>query len=171
MSYYMNFEIRLNAEKETEKIYEVAKKTLQEIGCDKCAEELYVRGNSVMDGTSYAIPGDNFGDTIKTIYTAIVKELPEVDFEIFSGYGWGSEDAGFHFIKKDTYAMADSVIYEGCGTCPECGEEIVFVDDYDPSKTYYCKNCEMEVDNTDLYDYFIKEEQIYEVVNGELIEK
>ena len=63
------------------------------------------------------------------------------------------------------------MVYEGIGCCPECSKEIVFADDYDPSETYYCEDCEMEINNEDLYNYFIKEEHIYEVVNGELIEK
>ena len=171
MSYEMNFEIRMNTSKEAEMVYEIAKETLQQIGCDMCAEELYIRENSVADGTSYAIPGDNFGDIIKTVCTVIAKELSEIDFEIFSGYTWGTEESAFHYKKIGNYVEFNSMVYEGIGCCPECSKEIVFADDYDPSETYYCEDCEMEINNEDLYNYFIKEEHIYEVVNGELIEK
>ena len=38
--------------------------------------------------------------------------------------------------------------------CPECGEDVVRIEDYDPSKTYVCPDCGEEVDLSKAYAEF-----------------
>lgn len=35
--------------------------------------------------------------------------------------------------------------------CPECGEDVVRIEDYDPSKTYVCPECGEEIDLSKVY--------------------
>lgn len=40
----------------------------------------------------------------------------------------------------------------GPGCCPECGEQLVCFDEFDPNETYHCDDCEMDVSAEDMFD-------------------
>lgn len=40
----------------------------------------------------------------------------------------------------------------GDGCCPECGEQVVCYDEYDPAETYYCPECGDELDHLEMFD-------------------
>ena len=39
----------------------------------------------------------------------------------------------------------------GDGCCPECGEQVVCYDEYDPAETYYCPECGDELDHLEMF--------------------
>ena len=174
MSWEMNFEMYVGAREQRAKVLEVAKRALAEKGYETFANNIEANKHDhylIEETTCFSPLGDNFDDAIATIYTAVAKELPEVEFKGFSGYAWGSCEAGHCFDKSGNILKVETILYEGCGFCPECGEEVVHVDDYDPAKTYYCPDCGEQMDNEELFSLYEKASYTYEIINGELVEK
>lgn len=174
MSYEMNFEIYVEAKEQRKAVLEVIKKTLLENGYEKDIDNFVADKKDkckIMENTSCSLHPVSFNEAIQSIYTAIVKELPEVMFEGYSGYFWGSTEAAHAFKRNGNILEVSLLQYEGCGSCPECGEEVVFIDDYNPEETYYCPECGEEVPNEELYSYYESEDIIYEIIDGELIRK
>lgn len=48
--------------------------------------------------------------------------------------------------------MRTVVSENGDGICPECYEQIVCYDEYDPDKTYFCPECGEELDHEKMFD-------------------
>ena len=95
-------------------------------------------------------------DAAELIVKTLAVELPQESFT-------------FDIVGTDTYAegwlegrftngtleMTNTYYPEGyCEyvSCPECGEFIVRLDEYDPSKTYVCPHCGEEVDLSENYE-------------------
>ncbi len=174
MSYEMNFEMYVGAREQREEVLRVAKQALMEKGyvefannIEAAAEDAYM----IAESTTATFLGENFDDAIRTIYEAIIKELPDVVFKGFSGIVWGTLEAGHCFEKAANTLTVGKIKYEGGGYCPECGESVVHVEDYDPTKTYICPECGEVIANEELFSYFEKEDSTYEIIDGELIEK
>lgn len=174
MSYEMKFEMYVGAKEQRAEVLAVARKALITNGYEKFANSLVESKDDcymIEENSCMTFLGDNFHEAIRTIYEAIVKELPEIVFRGFSGYTWGTFEAGHCFEKKGNTLVVGKIGYEGSGYCPECDEEIVSVDDYNPAETYYCPECGEEIPNDELFSYFEKEDIIYEITDGKLIEK
>ena len=174
MSYEMNFEMYVEDKKQRKGVLEVIRKALTEEGFDKFADDFIEDKKEkcmIRDNTSCSFSADNFDEAVSTIYKAIIKELPNVIFKGYSGYTYGTFEGGHCFEKKGNTLIVERIVYEGSGWCPDCCEEVVFVDDYDPTKNYVCPECGEVVPNEDLFSYFEKEEIIYEIIDGNLIKQ
>lgn len=174
MSYEMNFEMYVEAKEQRKEVLAVIKKALLENGYEEYADNFVAdRKNpcKIKENTMCSFHPTQFNEAIKVIYSAVVKELPEVMFKGYSGFLCGTEDNGHSFERKGNNLEVFILAYEGCGSCPECGEEVVHIDDFDPEETYYCPDCGEEIPSDELYYIIEKEEITYEIINGELIRK
>ena len=174
MSYEMNFEMYVEAKEQRNAVLEVIKKTLLENGYEKDIDNFVADKKDkckIKENTSCSLNPDSFNEAIQSIYTAIVKELPEVVFKGYSGYLWGTVDAAHAFKRNGNTLEVSLLEYEGSGYCPECDEEVVDIDDFDPEETYYCPECGEEISGSDLFEIYENENIIYEIIDGELIRK
>lgn len=174
MTYEMNFEMYVGTKEQRADVLKVAKSALIAKGYEDFANNLVASKSDcymIEENTNMTYLVENFDDAISTIYQAIVRELPEVVFKGFSGYTCGTYEAGHCFEKKDNTLSVGKIGYEGWGFCPECGEDVVHVDDFDPAKTYVCPECGEEISNEDMFVQYESEDITYEIVDGELIVK
>lgn len=174
MSYEMNFEMYVGAKEKRAEVLRVAKNALIANGYEEFANNIVADKRDrymIKENTSMTYLGENFDDAISTIYQAIIRELPEVVFKGFSGYTDYTYEVGHCFEKKDNTLVVGKIGYEGYGYCPECSETVVDVDDFDPAKTYICPECGEVISNEDMFVQYESEEIVYEIVDGELIEK
>ena len=172
MSYEMSFEMYVGAKEQRKEVLEVIKKALTENGFEKFANNFIANkrdGYKIEENTCCSFSPNNFDEAISTIYKSIIKELPEVVFEGYSRYTWGTYEEVLCFEKENDLLMIEKLGYEGTGCCDECGVEVVFIDDYDPTKIYTCPECGEIIPNEELYYQFEKENITYKIVKGELI--
>ncbi len=113
------------------------------------ADSLYLDDNDLVN-EEYCLSSDDFMKVAATVVKAIAASLKTANFT-------------FDCVSSDSYAES---CVEGCFenglltinttyfpdgyseflACPECGEDVVRTEDYDPSKTYICPDCGEEVD-------------------------
>ena len=128
MSYEMNFEMYVEAKEQRKEVLAVIKKALLENGYEKYADNFVANKKNpclIEETTCCSFNPITFNDAIKTIYSEVVKELPEVMFKGRSGCVDGSADVAHTFERKDNTLEVCIHSYEGCGCCPECDEEVV----------------------------------------------
>lgn len=174
MNYEMSFEMYVGTKEQRKEVLEVIKKALTENGFEKFANNFIANkrdGYKIEEDTCCAFSADSFDEAISTIYKAIIKELPTVVFKGCSGYCWGTYEAVHCFDKDNNTLRVEKMGYDGDGSCSECGEEIVDVDNFDPTKTYICPECGEEIPASYLFGDFYKEDKTYEIIDGELVEK
>ena len=174
MTYEMNFEMYVGAKEQRADVLRVAKSALIAKGYEEFANNLVADKSDrymIQENSCMTDLIDCLDDAISTIYQAIVRELPDVVFKGFSGYTWGSYEAGHCFEKKDNTLIVGKIGYEGWGICCECGEDVVHVDDFDPAQTYICPECGEEIAHEDMFSQFESEDITYEIVDGKLIVK
>lgn len=92
-------------------------------------------------------------DVSKDVLKGIATNLPEEDFTFdISGSdtyteGWveGNYQNGVLDLTTTYFPEGYSEYLE----CPECGEEVIRMEDYDPDETYVCPECGEELDFSD----------------------
>lgn len=99
---------------------------------------------------------EDFPSVVKSILEAIAKNLTTETFTCSaytsSSYSEGEIEASY---ANGTLEIAETYYPEGYVeylTCPECGEEIVSLEDYDPNETYTCPECGEEIDLSEQYE-------------------
>lgn len=173
MSYEMSFEMFVGVKEQRAEVLAVAKKALIRKGYREFADRLIADKTDckLIRDSLGSFLGDNFDKVVSMIYEAVAIELPDVDFKGFSCYAWGTYEAGHSFEKVGNILKVNKLGCEGAGTCPECGEEVIDVDNFDPTKTYTCPECGEEISASGLFDGFYKEDKTFEIVDRKLIEK
>ena len=58
----------------------------------------------------------------------------------------------------------------GNGFCPECGEQLVCFDEFNPDETYHCEDCDIDVSAEDMFEGVLPVRKVIElqVVDEEL---
>ena len=130
---------------------------------EQLLEALEVKNNTLsLDGNDgYFVPQD-----AQEIFEEIVKALAFcglIEFKAYnySTYSESSLEAEFH----NDHMEVESIYYP-CGyceylECPECGEFVVRIDEYDPNATYYCPECGEEIDLSKQYEEVVQEIKKY----------
>lgn len=125
---------------------------------ESLADALTVVGNTVVNDTEGYFTPEDIKCVIEVILEAIASELSEENFECTvytdSTYACDEIKASYSNSKlniKETYLPAGYVKYL---CCPECGEEIVRIDEYDAEQTYYCPECGDEIDLSEQYEEY-----------------
>ncbi len=171
MNYEMNFQMYVGEKEQRAETLRIAKQALIEKGYQDFANKIEANKRDcfmIELDACCTLFDESFNDAISTIYKAIVKELPKITFKGFSGYTWGTLEVGHCFEKANNTLTVCKIKYEGDGCCPECGENVVSADDFDPAKTYGCPDCGDVIPNEELFSYYKNEEITYEIVDGEL---
>jgi endogenous inhibitor of DNA gyrase (YacG/DUF329 family) len=169
MEFYNNMKLKFNSNKEAE----IAKKVMQDFMTTanfdfKYADEkkqsnllkdsLSVKGNELVLVDCGAYTPEDIIVVAKELLKAIAncKSIENFNGE-FDGAGTYSEsllDVEFNndvLTIKSTYYPSG---YEEMLCCPECGEEIVSIEEYDPLATYRCEECDEEIDLSEVYDEY-----------------
>ena len=143
---------------------EIASKTLLTMEYDfsfrnaaeNAAANLIAENNSlVLPEEHGAFSPEEWNDILTEILKGITTELPNENFTYtscaYSNYSeaWieGNYANGTLEINSTYYPMGYLEYVE----CPECGEEVVRIDEYDPNKTYICPDCGEEIDLSERY--------------------
>lgn len=138
---------------------------------EKEANEIIARMLSEVDeyGNEYteAFAGDvaisnyDLKDVVASSAEILMEKFPTSRFEIEAAFSQLNAEGEARYTRRydgdelrgrDIYCPID---FDGC--CPECGYEVVEIDDFDPNTTYICKECGAEVlfDGQDInYDAF-----------------
>lgn len=113
---------------------------------------LFVEGNTMKhpENDGGDLTSEELLEIAPVILRAIAEQLPSECFTFnVVGYdtyteGWleGKYDNGKLEMKSTFYPMG----YEENLYCPECGEFVVTLDEYDPSETYRCPECGEKID-------------------------
>ena len=169
-------EIRFTNEAAANEAKAIVAKTLNSMDCDfsfnnavsHAVESLHVDGSTLMipQGGAWFL-AEELVDVFPLIVKAIATQLPHEDFSFeVAGYddyaeGWidGCYADGNLEINSTFYPMG----YCEYVSCPECGEDVVRLDEYIPGKLYPCPECGELVDLTEQYEEVapvIKKEQI-----------
>lgn len=97
--------------------------------------------------------------TLTRIMPEVVRKIAEnskdENFELFAEYD--SLNDGYTELVEASYTNHELEIKtfiseNGCPSCPECCEQIVCLDEYDPNETYYCPECGEELDHLEMFD-------------------
>ena len=128
---------------------------------------LRVNGNALTSEKACLTAYDFIEPTVTTI-KAIAEKLrtENFTFDAFSEDTYAESSVEGYF--KDGVLTITSTYYP-CGyceslECPECGEFVVRLEEYDPSKTYVCPECGEEIDLSEQY------EEVAPVIIKEIIE-
>lgn len=124
-------------------------------------------------------PTELFANSLRTEETTLVSsacclnanDFMEAAAAVIKAIGASMKDVDFTFdaFGGDTYSesLVDGFCKDGLLTitttyypygyceylpCPECGEDVVRLEDYDPSKTYVCPECGEVIDLSEAYE-------------------
>ena len=108
-----------------------------------------------------AISNCDLKDVVASSAEILVEKYPTSKFEIEASFSQLSAEGEARYTRRydgnelhgrDIYCPYD---FDGC--CPECGCEVVEIDDCDPNTTYVCEECgeEFQLNSQDIeYDAF-----------------
>ena len=118
------------------------------------AKSLCVKGNDLTSNEACLIAED-FMDATANVIKAIAENLKTENFT-FNTCGVDSYTEGWvDGCFKDGLLTITSTFYPNGYWehlfCPECGELVVRLEEYDPSKTYICPECGEELDLSEQY--------------------
>lgn len=124
----------------------------------KAISRLVVEGNTLkhLYDEYSGFTTDDLLEVMTVVIKSIAEQLPSENFsfDVFGedtyteGELEGQYENGTLEMKSTYWPMG----YVETLDCPECGEEIVTLDEFDPSKTYYCPECGEEIDLTAEYE-------------------
>ena len=124
---------------------------------ENSAANLAVNNNSLVFTNNRAdFTGDEMLEVAPTVVKAIAAKHPESSFtfdvctvdDYTEAWVEGNYANGALEIKSTYYPEGYCEEID----CPECGEYVVRLDEYDPSKTYICPDCGEEVDLSERYE-------------------
>ncbi len=131
------------------------------------AKSLSVKGE-VLTSEEACLTAEDFMNAAAAVIKAIAENLKTENFT-FNTFGEdtytescvdGCFKDGLLTITSTYYPNGDCE-YLGC---PECGEFVVSLEEYDPSKTYVCPECGEELDLSEMYA------EVAPVITREIIE-
>ena len=127
--------------------------TFRERGYEEFEKDLVITDNTLMTESSYAFTSYEFEVLLRK---ALINIASEVDAEFTFKADEFSDQCGYEaFTEADyvngilTYKFIASE--NMMGYCEECGEDIVYYEEYDPSKTYVCPECGRELTEEEMF--------------------
>ena len=151
----MTMENKNQAAKAAEMIAEIAAKRTPESPNElndflECVE---VKRNKVIVDGSCSLWENTFLEMLPEIFKACAA-LTNQKFEANAWYE--SCNCGYSASieaerRGSTLNLRTVVSENGDGICPECCEQIVCYDEYDPDETYYCPECGEEIDHEEMF--------------------
>lgn len=158
MEAYTNMKITLSTEEMANKAVEIISRTLKTLTPEyeeeliRFEKDIFVENNAVV--VEYSCSLCSIFGIIDVLAKAIATELADEEFELDSWYF--SCNCGYQSTIKATYKdgtlTINTIEAESDGYCPECGEQIVCYDEYDPNETYYCPECGDELNHEDMFE-------------------
>jgi hypothetical protein len=160
-----NFNLVLDCAQNAEVALETLKKVLVDADMGAEAENFEI---DLENCKIYLTEGSlGNGDTIvKDICVAVANELKNCSFYGHAFYD--DENCGYESCADYEYESGYLKITliespEGNGCCPECGEQIVCFDEYEPSEEYTCEECGAQInDHSDMFGGTLPTVTIYE---------
>ena len=126
---------------------------------EKAANEIIGRMLSEVDeyGNEYteafaddaAISNYDLKEVVASSAELLAEKYPTSKFEIEASFSQLNAEGEARYTRRydgnelhgrDLYCP---YVFDGC--CPECGYEVVEIDDFDPNKSYICEECGEEV--------------------------
>lgn len=144
-----NFNLVLDNVENTRAAFRIAIQVLNEVGMTQDADMLSIdEANLKIYLTEGSIGNEN--NVVVQICRSIAKELKE---SAFYGHAFYDDDScGYESCADYDYengSLRITIIesLNGHGMCPECGEQVVCYDEYDPNAEYVCDECGAEIEN------------------------
>lgn len=120
------------------------------------ANSLVILENKIVveNGEVGAFTPEDMPEVIKTIAQAIAANSDKFEIHDYDSCDYSEGDTTISFDGK---ALTIKSTYFPCGvveflSCPECGEDIVSIEEYDPNVTYVCPECGEEIDLSEQYE-------------------
>lgn len=116
--------------------------------------------------------GDNDA-VVSDICKALAVEFPENSFyghAYYDDYQCAYESCADYQFDNGKLHMELFESENGNGFCPECGEQLVCFDEFNPDETYHCEDCDIDVSAEDMFEGVLPVRKVIElqVVDGEL---
>lgn len=146
-----NFNLIADTTDNAIKAFEVAQKVLSDGNYDGSLE-LFEEDNkiAIVEGE---IGNDN--SAVTEICKAVAQAIPDGSFYGHSFYdddNCGYESCADYQYENGVLTVKTIESENGHGCCPECGEQIVCFDEFDPEKKYFCEDCDSELSAEDMFD-------------------
>lgn len=159
MYYITNLTLAFNTKTAANRAKRIAKEAILSLESSKYFDSAeYTAAHLIEENNMLLIPQGEVAysteewmeDILPELLKAIAKQLPHESFTFESNSTNDYTDAELDGKYAKGILEINSTYYpEGyCESvcCPECGEYVVRLDEYDPSKTYICPDCGEEVD-------------------------
>ena len=166
----MKLNVKGNAN--TNEIAEVIRKALQSKATDDIeteavntfCDDMNISNNQVSVECGWSITSWEF----EYLREAVIAIAKETDCEFTFNAEHYSLNCGYEaYIEAEytngvlTYKNIGSENLMGC--CPECGEDVVYYTEYDPSKTYICPECGESLTEEELFPFGVPTWEIEEI--------
>lgn len=125
---------------------------------EKYEEDLLVEKETIIAEDSYSLLSNTFYELLPVIAKELAKNVSS--FELISGfnsYNCAFMESVYANYDNSTLTIKRVVSENGDGHCPECREQVVFYDEYDPNEKYYCPECGEELDHLEMFDGILPE--------------
>lgn len=133
---------------------------------EKYEKDLLVEKETIIAEDSYSIISDTFWKLVPEM----AKELAKNDISSFElvaiieSYNCGLEAEVLANYKDNTLTIKKIYSDNGDGFCPECGEQVVIFDEYDPNEKYYCPECGEELDHSEMFGGYLPQIEFEEII-------
>ena len=164
MYYITNLTLTFNTKAAANRAKKIAKEAILSLESSRYSDGAeYTAAHLIEENNTLLIPEGEVAysteewmeNVLPVLLKAIAKQLPHESFTFESNSTNDYSDAELDGRYAKGILEINSTYYpEGyCESvsCPECGEYVVRLDEYDPSKTYICPECGEEVDLSENY--------------------
>ena len=146
-----NFNLVADTAENTVRAFEIAKKILDD-GNYAGDLDLFEGDNKIA-----VIEGEigNCNSAVTEICKAVAQAIPDGSFYGHAFYDdddYGYESCADYQYENGVLTVTTTESENGHGYCPECGEQIVCFDEFDPEKKYSCEDCDCDLSAEDMFD-------------------
>ena len=150
-----NFNVILDNANNAKNAFYIVKNVLEEAGLKLDVQRLELNTADCKVSLSTGSIGCE-NDLVVGICRSIAKELKESAFyghAFYDADSCGYESCADYNYENGYLKITIIESHNGHGMCPECGEQVVCFDEYDPNTDYVCDECGVEVTNhLDMFD-------------------
>lgn len=115
----------------------------------------------------------NYDTIVSDICKALAVEFPNNSFyghAYYDDYRCGYESCADYQFENGKLHMELIESENGNGYCPECGEQLVCFDEFNPDETYHCDDCDIDVSAEDMFEGVLPVKTVVDLqaIDGEL---